>query len=224
MAKPALTRCKIDKTMQGLQLSQPTRQQATNARRCTTADAQRWLLLPQAQETGGQGAPAQIRENIFRAKNHVKFGHFANFSGIFHVKFCNFINFSAKYHVKLGYFVNFHAYIFGQQCLAPPLPQVELLRLWLLLRCFLRHPYSQAYSSVAIAEADKTRLCQILQQYLQNDSVFTARCAQCKARYCYRKSFVRSSVRDVDVLWPYRLDSFKINYWYRSNQLRVFSP
>jgi len=38
-----------------------------------------------------------------------------------------------------------------------------------------------------------------------NLKVFTARCIMCIAQYCYSKSSVRPSVRDVDVPWSYGL-------------------
>jgi len=55
--------------------------------------------------------------------------------------------------------------------------------------------------------------------------IFTARCTICTARYCYRKSSVRLSVRppacDVEVPWAYKLGNFENNY--NGNQLSVFA-
>ena len=65
---------------------------------------------------------------FFRAKNHVKFGNFVNFSGRDHIKFGHFDDVSGKNHVKFGHFVNFSYIFFGQKCRAP-LKLTELLRL-----------------------------------------------------------------------------------------------
>ena len=46
-----------------------------------------------------------VKFQLFRAKNHVKFG--------------NFVNFSGKNCVKFGHFVNFADIFFGQKCIAP---------------------------------------------------------------------------------------------------------
>jgi len=66
---------------------------------------------------GGQLPPAAQKnpEKYFSGKNHVKFGHFVNFSCICHVKFGNFVNFSCMY--------------FRAKMSCPP-KLTELLRLW----------------------------------------------------------------------------------------------
>jgi len=47
---------------------------------------------------------------IFFGQNHLKFGHFVNYSG--------------KYHVKFGNFVNFSCICFRAKCLSPKLTEV----------------------------------------------------------------------------------------------------
>jgi len=75
--------------------------------------------------------PPKFGKKCFSGKNHVKFGDFVNFLGIYR-KFGNFVNFSGKYHVKFRHFVNFSCIYFPAKMSSPP-KLTELLRLWIYL-------------------------------------------------------------------------------------------